>query len=178
MSNQCGVLSQTLTATTLRNVGRSNLMKIAIQLCAKLGGAPWSIKCPLGSAMTIGFNVFRDAQRNYGSLVASLDLRDEVEFFSTISEFSNNESLSKIFKLSVVRAVNAFEARYSTFPIRIFIYRGSIRDDERSQLRIEFIELESTLRKYYDRYGSKLELVFIAVTPNLGPEMVVETRNR
>ena len=56
---------------------RTFATKIAVQITAKLGGAPWQVVVPpLGSTMIVGFDTYHDTVtkgNSYGALVATLD---------------------------------------------------------------------------------------------------------
>lgn len=61
------------------------------------GGAPWSVRIPMAGIMTIGFDVSKDSQNknmSFGCLVATMDLKESVDFFATVC-FKSERDCSK-----------------------------------------------------------------------------------
>lgn len=150
-------------------------------MCAKLGGAPWGAKIPLGGVMTIGFDVSKDSQnknKSYGCLVATMDLKNDFSFFTTVSEYSSSEKLSNEFSLGVKKAIIAFKEKYNALPRKIIIYRGGVGDgDIRYVKDTEVKNLEQNLKSMYDAVEQKLELAFMIVTKKINARIFEGDRN-
>lgn len=146
----------------------SVVTKIAIQICSKLGGAPWSVKIPLGGVMTIGFDVSKDSQdkgTSYGCLVATMDLKVRADFFTTVASYSNTETLSKEFGIGVIKAINAYREKHDTLPKKIIIYRGGVGDGDIPYLRdVEVKQLDAKLQELYKNFDATPQLIFMIVS--------------
>lgn len=78
-------------------------------------------RIPLKSTMTIGFDVGKDSvdkRRAYGCLVATMDLKEGANFYSTVTESRDADKLSTDFAMNVVKALHAFRERHGTLPLR------------------------------------------------------------
>lgn len=126
---------------TKRSITRPNIdsivTKIAIQMCTKLGGAPWLPAIPEDGLMTIGFDVSIDTvnrRRSYGAIVATMDLQQfehgqkvnkavqGVNFFSAVSEHFDADNLSTEFSLNIIKALRAYLAHRDKKLPRIFFF--------------------------------------------------------
>ncbi|XP_055323225.1 protein aubergine-like [Sitodiplosis mosellana] len=159
----------------------SIVTKIIIQMCAKLGGAPWGAKIPLAGVMTIGFDVSKDSQNknmSYGCLVATMDLKSDFSFFATVSTYSSSETLSNEFSLSVRKAIVAFREKYGALPKKIIIYRGGVGDGDIPYVKdMEVKNLEMNLKKMYDSAEQPLEMAFMIVTKKINSRIFNGDRN-
>lgn len=148
-----------------RNRFDSVATKLAIQMCVKLGGAPWTCPTPPERAMTIGFDVAKDSKsksKTYGCLVATMDLKEGPSFFSAVSTIEGGDCTQE-FVMNVVKALNAYEGKHSTLPEIIFIYRGGVSDGELGYIRdVELTQLNAAIAKRYANAPPKL--VYIVVS--------------
>lgn len=106
---------------------RSVATKVAIQMCAKLGGFPWSIDVKMNGIMFIGYDVChdtRDKERSYGAIVATMDMRSSQEFYSSVTAHRNGEELSNNLGISVAQAIRKYQEIHKFLPQRILFYRG------------------------------------------------------
>lgn len=161
------VASQVVTKYILQQRNRfdSVATKLAIQMCVKLGGAPWRGRCPLRNAMTIGFDVAKDsANRNisYGCLVATMDLKESPKYFSAVSRIEGVDCTNELV-MNLIKALNMYQEHHDTLPAIIFLYRGGVSDGELGYVRdIELTQLNKALAKRYD--GTPPKLAYIVVT--------------
>lgn len=146
-----------------------------------LGGAPWATKIPLGGVMTIGFDVSKDSQNknaSYGCLVATMDLKNDFSFFTTVSTYSNSETLSNEFSISVKKAIIAYREKYQALPRKIIIYRGGVGDGDIPYVKdMEVKNLEHNLKAMYENAEQPLELAFIIVTKKINARIFNGDRN-
>lgn len=168
-----GVASQVVTRNVLnspRNRYDSVVTKIAIQMCTKLGGAPWSPRCPLPNAMTIGFDVAKDSNNrnvSYGSLVATMDLTEEVSFFSAVSRIEGQDC-SRELVINVTRAISAYQSKHHTLPSTIFFYRGGVGEGDLLYVRdVELEHLKETLHRRYESADMPLKMAYIIVSKKI-----------
>lgn len=112
---------------------KSIATKVLIQLNCKLGGAPWMIKFPLKGVMAIGFDVTHDTNNrsnSFGALVASMDLKLKVKYFSAVAAHTSGEELSNNIAIQVVQALKQFKNLHGSVPERIFFYRDGVGDGQ------------------------------------------------
>lgn len=106
-------------------------------------------RCPLGNTMTIGFDVAKDSSNrnvNYGCLVATMDLKQDINFFSVVSRIEGVDC-SRDLVINVIKALNAYEEKHETLPSTIFFYRGGVSDGDLAYVRdIELHHLTTSLR--------------------------------
>lgn len=179
------ISSQVITRRTLnypQNRLDSVVTKVAIQMCTKLGGAPWMAKIPLPNAMTIGFDIAKDSQnRNikYGCMVATMDLKKGGGFFSAASRI-DGQDCSRELVMNVFKALNAYEQEYRTLPGTIFFYRGGVGEGDIAYVNeIEKTHLESKLRERYARSAEPmpLKLVYIIVSKSTNTRLFLRRGN-
>ncbi len=144
--------------------------KIAIQLNCKLGGAPWMINLPLSGLMTIGFDVChdtRDKANSYGAMIASMDLKQNVEFFSAVSSHKNGEELSNTLVMNVNKALLSYRDLHKCLPQRILFYRDGVGDGQIEYVHSHEVELlRKKLNEIYASAGQAGELKFCYIIVN------------
>lgn len=151
--------------------------KVVIQINCKLGGSPWMIELPIKGLMTIGFDVchdVKDKRRAFGAMVATMDLTQSTQIFSTVTAHTNDEELSNEFSLSVVKAINEFRELHSALPSRICIYRDGVGDGQ-----IKFVQeheisnIRNILEGIYEKAGVKdaLKFAFIIVNKRINTRL-------
>ena len=91
--SQC-FLSKNVTSKGLMSIAT----KVVVQMNAKMGGEPWSIKLPLKNTMFVGFDVYHGAKgskgASIGAMVATLS-HQFTKYFSTTSTFNTNNDLAQ-----------------------------------------------------------------------------------
>lgn len=137
-------------------------------MCTKLGGAPWQTRCPLRNAMTIGFDIAKDSINklvSYGCMVATMDLKKEVGFFSVVTKIEGPDC-SKEISMNVIKALKAYEEKHGCLPAHIFFYRGGVSDGELGYVRdIEIKQLTNAIEKRYN--GEPPKMVYMVVTKKI-----------
>lgn len=163
------IASQVVTKFILQQRNRfdSVATKLAIQMCVKLGGAPWRGRCPLKNAMTIGFDVAKDKSRrntSYGCLVATMDLKEQApSYFSTVGCIGDDADATSVLVMNLIKALQAYRQKQGVLPAYIFLYRGGVSDGELGIVRdIEIAQLKKTLDNVYE--GTPPKLAYIVVT--------------
>ena len=146
-----------------------------------LGGAPWGAKIPLAGVMTIGFDVSKDSQNkgtSYGCLVATMDLKQDFSFFTTVATYNSAEKLSNEFSLCVRKALLAYREKYGALPKKIIFYRGGVGDGDIKYVRdVEVKNLEERLNGMYEKAEQKLEMAFMIVTKKINARLFENERN-
>lgn len=146
-----------------------------------IGGAPWGTKIPLGGVMTIGFDVSKDSQnknQSYGCLVATMDLKQDFSFFTTVATYNSSEKLSNEFSLCVRKAIIAYREKYNCLPKKIVIYRGGVGDGDIKYVRdVEVANLEQKLKGMYEKAEQPLEMAFMIVTKKINARIFEGDRN-
>uniref|UniRef100_A0A1B6DVK7 Piwi domain-containing protein n=1 Tax=Clastoptera arizonana TaxID=38151 RepID=A0A1B6DVK7_9HEMI len=151
--------------------------KIAIQINAKLGGAPWSVEVPLKGLMVVGFDVSHDARdkgKSFGAMVASMD-EHYSRYYSTVTPHTNGEEMSNELSLNIVKAARKFQMRNGTLPSRILIYRDGVGEGQ-----IPFVyehELEFIKKELNHLYGQVPKLCYIIVTKRINTRIFYNEDN-
>lgn len=131
--------------------------------------------------MTIGFDVSKDSQNknmSYGCLVATMDLKSDFSFFTTVSTYSSSEKLSNEFSLSVRKAIVTFREKHGALPRKVIIYRGGVGDGDIPYVKdTEVKNLEQNLKRMYDDAEQKLEMAFMIVTKKINARIFDGERN-
>lgn len=165
------VVSQVVTMTTINKPNMmSQVTNIMIQMNVKLGGAPWMISLQLSGLMTIGFDVThdtRDRGASWGAMVATMDLKEHVEYFSAVSQHKNGEELSNDLGLNVIKALKVWKQKYNVLPKKIILYRDGVGDGQVDYVKdIELSNILGKLKKIYDDVGELDQLKFAFIIIN------------
>lgn len=132
---------------TLKLLGKPDLRtvatKVAIQMSAKLGATPWTVRVPLSNLMVVGFDVYHDTAKNaysFGALVASLnkDFSRFVDYFhffnfnlffvcsryySAVERHERNTEIGDKIGVMMHSALKAYKDVNGTLPNSIVFYR-------------------------------------------------------
>lgn len=164
------MLGKTITPRPGRDKGSLMTVgtKVAIQINAKLGGAPWMVNIPLSKVMVVGFDVCHDTNdksKSYGALVATMDMKESASYFSTVSPHKNGEELCNAFAINMAKAVSCYGAKHG-LPDRIFIYRDGVGEGQTDYVREHEIKaIQNQLNQLYKENAYKL--IFIVVSKRI-----------
>ncbi|XP_037027554.1 protein aubergine-like isoform X2 [Bradysia coprophila] len=175
------MLSRTITPkhgkplSTLMTVGT----KVAIQINAKLGGAPWMVNIPVSGIMVVGFDVCHDTNdksKSYGALVSTMDMKTSASYFSAVSAHTNGEELCNSFALHMAKAVQCYGTTHGVLPQRIFIYRDGVGEGQTDYVREHEIKaVKAQLDKMYK--GAPYNLLFVVVSKRINTRFFRGTSN-
>lgn len=177
------VPSQVITRRTITRPKNfdSIVTKIGIQMCTKIGGAPWLTPIPMKGTMTIGYDVSVDTvskNTTFGALVATMDLKEQVKFFSAVSSSQDTGGLTNDFSLNVVRALRAYQEEHKSVPEKIFIYRGGVGDGQLGYVRdIEVKAIEDKLNEVYRSLEKEYKMIFIIVNKRINTRIFANRDN-
>jgi aubergine len=161
---------------------KSIATKIAIQMSCKLGGAPWSIAMPLSGTMVCGFDVSRDTTdktKSYGALVASMDLKKCVKFWSSIAHHRNGEECSNNIEIQMKKALIAFRDEHGVFPDKILFYRDGVGDGEIPYVYdVEVKKLRKLFEQMYEATGQVPKFAFVIVSKRVNARFFEKSGNR
>lgn len=171
-----GVPSQVMLGKTITpkpGKGLGSLMtvgtKVAIQINAKLGGAPWMVNVPDRGIMVVGFDVCHDTNdksKSFGALVATMDMKVKPKYFSAVSAHKNGEELCNAFALNMSKAVQQYALEHKYLPKRIFIYRDGVGEGQTDYVREHEIEaIRSQLNNLYK--NAEYKLLFVVVSKRI-----------
>ena len=175
---KCPIPSQVILVPTI-TVGknlRSIVNKILIQICAKVGGTPWSVtNFPFidKPTMIVGIDVFHQASMKGNSLLAYCATvnRHFSRYWSTVNVHVTGEDIGHGMQTAVKNSILAFaETNKGVFPGRIIVYRDGVSDSQRKTLKE--IEIKAFLRAFEDlklEHGMKVkpQLLFVCVNKRL-----------
>ncbi|KAL1459160.1 hypothetical protein WDU94_011167, partial [Cyamophila willieti] len=168
--------SQVMVKRTLNSKGAMSVAtKVAIQLCCKIGGAPWTVEVPMKGMMLLGFDVTHDTGlkgASYGALVASLD--DQLtSYFSAVSPHKSGNELSNDIAMNVTRALQKYKTLNGAYPKALVMYRDGVGEGQINQV-VEH-ELDQIQRAIYDMKiyeQGKLPLSFVIVTKRINTRIM------
>lgn len=127
--------------------------------------------------MTIGFDIAKDANNksvSYGCMVATMDLKQSMSFFSAVSRVEND--CSKEIALNILKAISAYADRHEVLPSYIFIYRGGVGDGDLAYVRdIELAQINNALNKRYDNNPPKI--VYMVVSKHINTRFWTKSRD-
>lgn len=157
--------------------------KVAIQINCKLGAAAWMIELPLSGLMTIGFDICRstkDRSRAFAALVATMDMKAEAKYFSTVSQHNSSDELSNDLTISVTKALQEYRKSHGTLPSRILLYRdgvgdGQIRQVFEHEVKVLKERLESIYRSAKIETGPRF--AFVVVSKSINTRYFTRGRN-
>lgn len=133
----------------------------------------------MAGVMTIGFDISKDTKDHsvsYGCLVATMDLKQGVDFFSHVSSVKGSDKISTEFAMSVTQAVRHWKGKYDSLPRKLIVYRGGVGEGDLDYLEnIEIASLKEGLAKMYS--SSELELLYIVVTKKINTRIFEGDRN-
>lgn len=176
-----GVASQVVVARTIGN--KRGLMsvatKVAIQINAKCGGAPWMVDIKLNNILAIGYDVCHDTNdksKSYGAVVAA-DFKSS-SYFSMVQAHRNGEELSNNLSLMVIAAVNNHSNLKKCLPDRIILYRDGVGEGQTNYvIEHEKQNLVDALQKLYKGSGKPLKFGFIIVSKRINTKFFRDKSN-
>lgn len=174
---KCPIPSQVILIDTIqkgKNL-RSIINKILIQLCAKVGGTPWSLTdFPFLDmpTMVVGIDVYHKTAMKNNSLLAFCGTVNKhlSRYWSTIDVHPPGEEIGKGIQNAARNCLIAFKEINGRFPARIIVYRDGVSDSQRKTL--EEIEVKAFLRAFESLDEShalktKPEFVFVCVNKRM-----------
>lgn len=174
------VPTQVMVAKNLNNPKSqmSIATKVAIQMCCKIGGAPWTVTVPLPDLMVVGFDVCHDTSdknKSFGAMVASLD-KAMSRYFSSVTPHSSGQELSTNLALSMTQAVSKFrEVNGGALPSRILMYRDGVGEGQIPFVfTTEVANVREALEKVYN--GQPMKLSYIIVTKRINTRIFTTTQ--
>ena len=120
--------SQCVTSTVLNKPKglMSVATKVAVQMIAKLGGEPWSVKIPLKDTMVIGYDTYHDTLskgRSVGALVASMN-NTHTKYLSIANLHTNpQQELNDNLCPAIAKSLRKYNELNGHLPSRVIIYR-------------------------------------------------------
>ncbi|XP_068083901.1 piwi-like protein Siwi [Anabrus simplex] len=168
------VLTKNLQGKNLKSIA----IKIAIQMCCKIGGAPWSVVIPLSGLMVVGFDVYHEANMRgvtIGALVATMN-KDASQYFSAVSYLRTGEEMSSDLTTNIVKALRQYNAYNNCLPQRILLYRDGVGEGQVAYVFQQEVELlRKKLKEIYGEHECKL--AYIIVTKRLNTRLFYGLEN-
>lgn len=144
---------------TNRNL-HSICTKIAIQINAKLGGMPWTIKLPVKGLMTIGFDISNTRDKSIGALVATMDLNQCESFYSVTMEYRDGNEMTKELDRYLQIALQKYKEKCNAFPEKIIFYRDGVGEGQIPVLMEQEVDpMLRLLDKFYK--GTKFAYILV-----------------
>lgn len=151
--------------------------KVAIQMCCKIGGAPWTVSIPLSDLMVVGFDVCHDTATrgtDQGAMVASLD-KAMSRYYSTVTAHRSGEELSTNLAASIGSAVRKYREVNGRLPGRIIIYRDGVGEGQIPYVATTELEcIKVALNNLYN--GQEMKMTFVIVTKRINTRIFTDKR--
>lgn len=185
---QCPVPSQVVLVSTIqegKNL-RSKVNKILIQLCAKVGGTPWSVtEFPFADkpTMIVGIDVFHNTKMGKDSVLAYCATMDRYfsRYWSTLERHKVGEEIGTKLQGIIRESILAFKTTNNRFPDRIIVYRDGVSESQRKTLMeveaASFLRAIEALREN-DGMTTKPDFVFICVNKTPSAKFYLEKDSR
>ncbi|XP_037810785.1 protein piwi [Lucilia sericata] len=157
--------------------------KVAIQINCKLGYTPWMIDIPLKGLMTIGYDVAkssRDRSKAFGALVATMDLKSNATFYSTVAECSSHDVLANSLWPMMTKALRQYKKEHDALPNRILFYRDGVSEGSLKQLyEHEVKDIVEKLEQEYKRAKAEKPPMFayVVVTKSINTRLFARGHN-
>jgi len=168
-----GVNTQCFLQKNLRNKNFVSVVsKLMIQMNAKMGGEPWSVKLSFQDnkmVMIMGYDVYHCTERkneSVGALVASTNMR-MTKYYSQVSFHKNKSELAVNLCEDTKKCLDAFKKANGCLPERIILYRDGVGEGQ-----IQYV-LESEVSQMRDAINSEYgdleepKFTFIVVTKKI-----------
>ncbi|CAJ0608303.1 unnamed protein product [Cylicocyclus nassatus] len=181
LCTETNIPSQCVQLSTLRGPPRDNgrsrnfasiVLKIALQMNCKMGGALWKVIIPMKKAMIVGYDLYHDSSlegKTFGACVSTMD-ENYTEFFSQTRAHVNPTELGTNLRSFVKEALKKyFQRNHKTLPEKIFLYRDGVGDGQIPYVVDQEVSLvqqacaEAVQKAGYPA-GTKIKLAFIIVT--------------
>lgn len=168
------VPTQVMQARNLNSKGQQSIAtKVAVQICCKIGGSPWSVSIPLPDLMVVGFDVCHDTtdkNKSYGAMVASLD-KHMSRYFSAVTAHTSGQELSTNLALTMTQAVIKYkEVNGGKLPARIIVYRDGVGEGQIPFVFSTELEcLKAALNQVYG--GQEVKMAYIIVTKRINTKI-------
>ncbi|CAL8140865.1 unnamed protein product [Orchesella dallaii] len=183
-----GVLSQCFLA---KNVSSKGLMSIAtkvvVQMNAKLGGEPWTLKLPLKNTMFVGFDVYHGAKGSSGGSVGAMVATysgNFTRYYSTTSHFKRGDDGKELCATMLVDIIKCCHKYHELnaevgLPERIIMYRDGVGEGQLKQVfDVELKTLSEGLAKLYQDVGrGPPNLTYIVVTKRINTKLMMMKMN-
>ena len=162
--------SQVIQTKTLDGKGlRSICNKILIQICAKIGGIPWTINnLPFTDAPTMlcGLDVYHQTKlknKSVLALTATVD-RGFSRYWSTVKVKEVGQEIGVDLQSIMEEAINNFKAINGIFPQRIIFFRDGVASNQRQT--IETIEM-TAIRRSFESLKIKVKFICICINKRI-----------
>lgn len=174
------IVQKTITPKDGANPGalKSIATKIIVQVNCKLGGAPWMVKFPPKGVMTVGFDVNHDTSdrsKSYGAFVASMDLKENPEYYSAVSAHKNGEEISAKIGTHMINALKVYCGVHGGLPDRIFFYRDGVGEGQIEIVqKMEVNRLVKVLQEAYDGHNKQPKFTFFIVNKRINTRIFLD----
>ncbi|KDR10248.1 Protein piwi, partial [Zootermopsis nevadensis] len=174
------VPTQVIVANNLTRKGvQSIATSVAIQMCCKIGGVPWTVEIPISGLMVVGFDVYHDTTprggNSYGAFVASLN-KTFSQYFSAVSAHTPGQELSNDMASYLGDALCEYKKCNGALPEQIVIYRDGVFRHQIPEVKNR--EIVALKKCWKDTYGEQeCRMAFIVVTKRIRTRLFHNNEN-
>ena len=171
------VLAQTISRG--KNL-RSICNKILIQINAKIGGVPWSIRSqPFFNrpSMVIGYDVHHQrGQKSMLALCASINQSGSKYCAKVQLQEGDNDEIAKNLSTLVEEVLETFKKINSIYPENIIFYRDGVGESQKSVvMSLEIDQIKIALK---NKSLESTKFAFIMVNKRVKTKMILEQNGR
>jgi aubergine-like protein len=179
---EVGLPSQCFVAKNVTSKGLMSIAtKVVVQMNAKLGGEPWTIKMPVKNTMVVGVDVYH-GKGTKGTIFAIVSTLNEhlAKYFSTTTSTNDTGEFSHAVKTDINKCIGAYrEENNGLLPQRIMIYRDGVGDGQLKQVfEVELKEILAAIKLTYDTAKENPpKITFIVVTKKINTRILTDFEN-
>jgi aubergine-like protein len=157
-----------------RNKLLNKVIKIAIQVATKLGGAPWTLDYELfKDTMIVGLDVHHSGEigtKKKKSVVGFCSTLggDQSEFYSTQVIQTAGQEIVKALGTCMEGALKAYKKRNTKFPAKVLFYRDGVGEGQVSEVKT--VEI-AAIRKALNSWCKEAKLVHIVVLKRINTRL-------
>ena len=166
MLHELPIPSQVILTSTIsrgKNL-RSIWNKILIQICAKVGGVPWTVSdLPTTNSMICGIDINENKDPNISKIVGFVSSIDKqwTRYYSTARVLKEGQDiwteLTKIMKTSLTQ----YKTKTGEYPANVIVYRnGASESEKKAILGIEVPQYQKAFEEL-DIKGTKLAVILV-----------------
>lgn len=125
------IASQVVLARNLNHPKKSRtvMIKLALQINCKLGGALWALKFPCKTWMIIGIDVYHSPKSKQSVLGFVASSNPTFTCWFSQAEFQDRE-LSNVLKMMFIKAMEHYRNVNASFPTQVVIFRDSVGEGQ------------------------------------------------
>ncbi|EFC41986.1 argonaute [Naegleria gruberi] len=182
LCNQVGIISQCVKLSTITNEKglASKATKVIVQICSKMGGAPWTVPLAFPNkepTMIIGMDVYHSGEiykrkkASVAGFVASIDAKISTYFTKCIIQEAGKEIVDEL-EECMTAALNKFKEKNKILPKHVIFYRDGVGEGQKEAV----LEREvMACKKAIMNIAPSCKLNYIVVSKRINTRIFAQT---